>query len=58
MTLFLPLARLALFDPKDERWWLPGGAYRFTLGFSSKALPVEGSLTLPAREGVPREGAA
>ncbi len=58
VTLFLPLARLALFDPKDERWWLPEGAYRFTLGFSSKALPVEGSLTLPARERVPREGAA
>ena len=58
VTLFLPLARLALFDAEDERWWLPGGPYRFALGFSSQDLAVEAPLTLPARESVPREGAA
>jgi hypothetical protein len=58
VTLFLPLARLALFDAEDDRWWLAGGAYRFALGFSSQDLSVEASLTLPPRESVPREGAA
>jgi beta-glucosidase len=58
VSLFLPLARLALFNPEDERWWLPGGAYRFALGFSSKDLSLAAPLTLPARENVPRESVA
>jgi beta-glucosidase len=58
LSLFLPLARLALFDAEGERWWLPEGAYRFFLGFSSQDLAVAAPLALPAREHVPREGAA